>query len=204
MVYLPREIIMNIISFLGGAKYINVSDKKMMKRILSQGNLKLRKMMVKDVLKTITSKIHLEIIKKAMGKTGMMRVMHSFCELYLYLPTHKVDSKGVSSYFFNLIYTPIPRTNTYLFKIVIAKNHDHKFYFNKKVVKNDEIFSKVEMSNLPFEYSQELCIFTPGPNTFLMNGKTFSLTDDGFLNELYCKMYYYVYASFVIFLQSKI
>jgi hypothetical protein len=198
MVYLPVEIIENIISFLGGEKYnIELNNKKTMQLVVTQGNLHLKKMMIKDVLRTITSQFHIQIIKKVQGKLGLMDRMNSFLELYIYLPTHTLPKgekslRTVSPYFFNLIFVP-RRNNTYLLNIVIAKNHDHKFSFKKDVIKNDDIFLKLNNTNSMFEFSQELCVYTPESSTFLINGKTLSLRDPEFLNELYQRLYYYVY-----------
>jgi len=50
MVYLPSDVIMNIISFLGGEKYnISVESESTMTKISRQSDARLKKMMIDDV-----------------------------------------------------------------------------------------------------------------------------------------------------------
>lgn len=63
MVNLPSDIIMNIISFLGGEKHnINV-NKMTLNKIIKQKDARLRDMMINDVSSLISSKTDVEVVK---------------------------------------------------------------------------------------------------------------------------------------------
>lgn len=60
MVYLPSEVIMNIISFLGGEKYnIKVEKESTISKILKQKNDRIRDIMINDVAKILAQKTHI-------------------------------------------------------------------------------------------------------------------------------------------------
>jgi len=202
MVYLPSEVIENIFSFLGGEKYnIKLNKKKMMKLVIKR-TLDIRRIMVNDVIKTMTGKMHYHLSKKI----HEINTLDAFTcakemkfKIDIYLPTHQtVHREPLTLYTFTILFDSVKTTpirgvtdDLYEFFVEITKNEGKRFSFNKKIVNNKLILNKLK------SYENNICTFSKITNQISINDKNLNVGDSQFLDELYTVVYYYIYAFYI-------
>jgi hypothetical protein len=68
MVFLPSDMIMNIVAFLGGEKYNINTDKKTLDKITRQTDLRLRNLMINDISTLIATRTYNQVEKEKIVK----------------------------------------------------------------------------------------------------------------------------------------
>jgi hypothetical protein len=165
MVYLPSEVIENIISFLGGEKYnIYPEYESTLVRISRQKDQRLKEMMINEVAvllaedtQSFICEQHEENYQNFLGARQAQRTVNFQTKYLDFFVIHKKVKYTFNLVFSPSMFNPIFQFKTYLFIEPRVLSTTNKTLCNLNVeAKNTFIWSKDFLEQLTFVFSDEL------------------------------------------------